>query len=441
MLRHATATIALMATAAALTPESSALRPKHYADSIIIPEHAIVVSGSKENSGSLIAFLYDTSEMHFSEPSTPRFLFLDRHGKVALGIGGYIKGTLQYDFDGAIDDGANFGTFDIPVPANPALRNQFYGNANHSTIFLSLVGKSARFGYYQMYLQTEFSGETPKSYGLKLIQAYLKVGYVTAGLANSTFVDPAAGVPVISDTGPTGEMSCKNILVRYAPRFSDHISAAMSVEVPQATMTTIPLADADASPTVEKINQRVPDIPAYVQYEWDGGQSHVRLSGLFRDLSYRDLVTQSNRFRAGWALQLSGKVKIFKPLTLFYQGSYGRGYGAYINGLGGCGYDLVQSDIPGRMTTPKAASYEFGVRYDLTSKLFLAGAYSHNRVIKTAQLGADSFRSAQYATASVFYNVFTDLQVGLEYMHGSRTNVNRERGHANRIQGLIKFSF
>lgn len=433
--------LTLILCASAAAPNASALRPKIYSDSLVVPEHTIVVSGSKENSGSLLNYLYDTSDMHFSEPSMPRFLFLDRQGKVALGIGGYIKGTLQYDFNGSIDDGANFGTFNIPVPGNPGQRNQFYGNANHSTIFLELVGKTSRFGYYQMYLQTEFSGETPKSYGLKLVQAYLKVGYVTAGLANSTFVDPAAGVPVISDTGPTGEMSCKNILVRYAPRFSDHISAAVSVEVPQATMTTIPLADADASPTVEKINQRVPDIPAYVQYEWDGGQSHVRLSGLFRDLSYRDLVTQTNCFRPGWALQLSGKVKIFKPLTLFYQGSYGRGYGAYINGLGGCGYDLVQSATAGRMITPKAASYEFGVRYDITSKLFLAGAYSHNRVIKTAQLGADSFRSAQYATASAFYNVFADLQVGLEYQYGSRTNVNRERGHANRIQGLIKFSF
>lgn len=437
MPRHASAIFALIASAAILTPESSALRPKHYADSVIIPEHAVVVSGSKENSGSLIAYLYDTSEMHFSEPSTPRFLFLDRHGKVALGIGGYIKGTLQYDFDGAIDDGANFGTFDIPVPANPALRNQFYGNANHSTIFLSLVGKTTRFGYYQMYLQTEFSGETPKSYGLKLIQAYLKVGYVTAGLANSTFVDPAAGVPVISDTGPTGETSCKNIQVRYAPRFSDHLSAALAVEVPQASVTVLPSDD----PSVEKINQRVPDIPAYVQYEWDEAQSHVRLSGLFRDLSYRDVLSGRNKFTAGWALQLSGKVKVARPLTVFYQGAYGKGYGAYINGLGGRGYDLVQAAEPGKMVAPAASSYEIGLRYDITPKFFLAGEYSETRVYKNEQLGPDAFRRMQYATISGFYNIFADLQVGLEYLYGSRTNRDGVSGHANRVQGMVKFSF
>ena len=440
MLRKATV-LSILSAAAMLSPAASALRPKQYADTLIIPENAIVVSGNKENSGSLIAYLYDTSEMHFSEPSAPRFLFLDRKGKVALGIGGYVKGTMQYDFGGTADEGAGFNTFNIPVPADPAKRNQFYGNANHSTIFLELVGKTTRFGYYQMYLQTEFSGGTPKAYGLKLIQAYLKVGYVTAGLTNSTFVDPAAAVPVISDTGPTGEMSCKNIMVRYAPRFSEHLSAAIAVEVPQTSMTMIPAAGGDAQPTVEQINQRCPDIPAYVQYEWNGSQSHVRLSGLFRDLSYRDLVTQTNRFRPGWAVELSGKVKIGKSLTAFFQGAYGRGYGAYINGLAGFGYDLVQSSTAGQMEAPRATSYEVGLRYDITPKLFLTGEYSQDRVYGTSQLGADSFRRAQYATVSAFYNVFADLQVGLEYLHGSRTNVNGLSGDANRVQGLIKFSF
>ena len=39
--------------------------------------------------------------------------------------------------------------------------------------------------------------------------------------------------------------------------------------------------------------------PAYVQYSWASG-SHVRLSGILRELSYRDNVQASNHFATGW---------------------------------------------------------------------------------------------------------------------------------------------
>ena len=338
-----------------IAPAANALQPKEYPDTVMIPERAIVLSGDHTRSGSLMAILYDSSDLHFSEPSAPRFLFLDRQGKVALGIGGYVKGTLQYDFGGSIDDGASFVTYDIPVPQNPAQRNQFYGNANHSTIFLQLVGKSKHFGYYQMYVQTNFSGDGNSGYGLKLKQAYLSVGYVTAGLANSTFVDGSVGTPTIDDQGPAGEISRKNVLLRYAPRFNDHFSGAIGVEMPSVSYTV--------NTDVEKINPRVPDIPLYVQYQWDGGKSHIRLSGLFRDMSYRDIKSGRNHFKPGWAAQLSGKTAA-GPLTFFYQGAYGRGYGAYLNDLGGNGFDLVYSTTEGKMEAPRTANFELGMRYN-----------------------------------------------------------------------------
>ncbi|MDE6322594.1 MAG: hypothetical protein K2L85_00560, partial [Paramuribaculum sp.] len=133
MLRLCLLSAALM-LAALFPSRSNALKPREMPDTFLIPERAVIATGSPEHAGALVAILYDTRDLHFTDPSSPRFLFLDREGKVALGIGGYIKGTAQYDFDGAIDDGASFITYDIPVPANPAQKEQFYGNANHSTL-------------------------------------------------------------------------------------------------------------------------------------------------------------------------------------------------------------------------------------------------------------------------------------------------------------------
>lgn len=92
--------IAAVVAVAATAPTASALKPKEYPDTLMIPKRAVVVSGDETKGGSLMAILYDTSDLHFTDPSAPRFLFLDRQGKVALGIGGYVKGTVQYDFGG-----------------------------------------------------------------------------------------------------------------------------------------------------------------------------------------------------------------------------------------------------------------------------------------------------------------------------------------------------
>ncbi len=402
-------------------------------DSIYVPVRAIVLSGDRQKASDLVGILYDKSELHFSDPNSPRFLFLDREGKVAFGIGGYFKGTVQYDFDGAIDDGASFTTYDIPVPMNPGQRNQFYGNANHSTLLLQLVGRSSRFGYYQMYIQTNFSGNGNTGYGLKLKQAYVKVGNVTAGLTNSVMIDGAAGTPTIDDEGPSGELGNKTVLVKYTPRFNANFSGGIGVEYPHADYTT------DAS--VEHINQRVPDIPLYVQYQWGGGKSHVRLSGLVRNLSYRDLIADRNRFKTGWAAQLSGMINFIPELTFYYQGAYGRGYAALFNDLSGQGFDLVHSSAPGKMAAPRTANFEVGMRCDINTKLFVAGSYSQARLYGLGYLGEDTYRYGQYVSVSGFFDIIPDVRIGLEYLHGTRTDYSGDSGHANRITGLLQYSF
>lgn len=411
----------------------SAANAQEVPDTFLIPERAVIATGSAENGRPLVGILYNPINAHFSDPRAPRFLFLDRDGKVAFGIGGYVKGTMYYDFAGSINDGPNFTTFDIPVPNNPAQRSQYNATANHSTIFLQLVGTTEKFGNYEVFIQTNFSGDGNTGYGLKLKQAYLRLGYVTAGLTRSTFVDGAAGTPTIDDEGPSGEMSANNIMLQYRPQFNKHWSGAISIEVPNASATV--------NSTVEEIKERVPDIPFYIQYAWMSGKSHVRLSGIVRNLSYRNLIEGKNKYAFGWAVQLSGLINFAPRFTFFYQGAYGRGYGRYINDLGGNGYDIVPSATPGKMITPQMMNFEVGARYDVTSKLFLATSYSQARVYDQQQIGGDAYRYGQYVSVSGFYNIVSDLTVGIEYLYGNRANLDRVHGHANRINGMLQFSF
>lgn len=411
---------------------ATALEPVENPDTFYIPKRAVVVSGDHHKGNDLVAILYDTRELHFTDPSCPRFLFLDREGKVAFGLGGYVKGSIYYDFNGENVEGPSFTPFFNSVPNSPERRQQFGGSANHSTIFLQLAGRSSRFGYYQAYIQTWFIGDGDNGYGLKLKQAYVTLGNVTAGLALSTWTDAAAGTPTVDDQGPLGESTAKNVLVRYRPTFGKHWSLGVGVEVPQVSAT---YGDGTG-----KISQRVPDIPVNVQYSW-GNNSHVRVAGLVRNMTYRDVLTGQNKFRFGWAAQLSGAIDLGYGFGTYFQGAYGQGYGRYINDLYGNGYDLIQSSTPGKMIAPKTMNFEIGAKYAPVSKFFLAAAYSQVRVYDQSALGNDAYRYGQYVTASAFYDPIEDLRIGVGYMYGTRNNYDGQRGTANRLEAMIQYSF
>ena len=103
----------------------------------------------------LIRKMYEANGQHFQDPRAPRFLFFDKEGKVALGIGGYVKGTMSVDMDG-ISDNLDFVTYDIPAPMQTDMRNQFQMDASTSRIFLKLVGADTQLGNFTVYLGSRF---------------------------------------------------------------------------------------------------------------------------------------------------------------------------------------------------------------------------------------------------------------------------------------------
>ena len=42
---------------------------------------------------------------------------------------------------------------------------------------------------------------------------------------------------------------------------------------------------------------------------------------------------------------------------------------------------------------------------------------------------------------NAFYNLTPDCSIGLEYLYGRRSNMNREDGQANRINAMIQYNF
>lgn len=396
-----------------------------------IPTRAIIVAGDKSHPDhrNNIALMYSRENLAFEDPAAPRFLFLDKKGEVALGIGGYLKAVGEYDVDGAVDNN-DFYTNMIPVPLNPAQRQRFGATAAHSTIFLKMVTRPTKVGRVIVYMQTNFTGP---SYGLRLKQAYVTVGHVTLGKARSTFADAPAMAPTVDDQGPSGQVTAKNMLVQYMSPSWNGFSFAASAELPDVSFT-------EGSQSAS-ISQRFPDIPAYIQYAWDKGSSHIRLSGIMRQLSYRNLATQSNHFVTGYGVQISA-ITFFTPdFNFFGHYTYGKGIASYVNDLADLGYDLIPSSAAGALKAPGVAGWTAGLQYNFTPKLFATASYSRAQLYDTAGMSADTYRYAQYIAANVFYNLWGDLRIGAEYLHGTRKNISGISGKANRFEAMLQYSF
>ena len=433
---------ALLAAAAMFAAEPSTEEPQPDSDSepqpaqpqlpegnVAVPERALVITGGQNGiSEGVYTVLYDTSEnTKFDDPVPPRFLLIDRKGRTAFGIGGYVEGVIGYDFMGAIDNDG-FNVNQIKVPADPAERNQLHASVNHTNIFMKLITHT-KFGVLSAYAQADFSGDG-RNFCLK--HACVQLDNFLGGLTRSTFQDALSVTPTIDYTGPAGDIESRNIQLRYTLNMTPHLSFAIAAEAPQYSFTT--------NSSCETIKQRVPDIPAYIQYRWADGKSHVRLSALLRTLSYRNTLQNKNHFVTGWAAKLSGAIKATDLLTIHYGAAYGQGYAQYVNDTTDQGFDLIY-DTDGRMIAPHQFALTTGLRLNISKKIFMTGTYSINRMYNQSHLGPDTYRRASYASANIFYTPTEDFLCGIEYLNGQRFNVNGDHASANRIQAMIRYNF
>lgn len=402
-------------------------------DTLYVPERAVVLHGDIRNvDRDVMAVFYSREDLAPNDPDAPRFLMLDKQGKIAFGVGGQLYATASYDMDGAINS-SGFATYNIAVPSNPSLRSRLGADLSHSSLFIRMVGKAKKFGMFQVYFQTNFTGDNG-GYGFKLKQAYATLGHVTVGLTNSSFVDAATQAPTVDTEGPSGQIGGKNILVRYTTPVRNGFSGAFSVEMPKMSYTL--------SDETESLSARVPDIPAYVQYSWGAGQ-HLRLAAIFRDLPYRDLKTGRNCLQPGYGVKLSTITNVdrYGIVKLFGHLAYGRGIGQYVNDLGGNGFDLVYDNAAGRMTAPETMAWTAGLSVNPTARLQFTGAFSRAEVYNLGYLGDDTYHYGQYLDVNAFYSFDSNLRIGAEYLHGWRTDYSGLTGHANRLDVLLQYSF
>lgn len=413
----------------ALTPEAIKIK------SAIDDTHVITMGDevmAKDSIGRLLNMFYIDQFRHFQDPRAPYFMFLSKNGNLALGVGGLIRIRGSFDWNGSIPING-FSPYFIPIPKDPTSMRRLSATGAGTGLFLTLLGKNSFLGNFMGFIQGDFSGNNYKDFKLK--KAYFTAGDWTVGYATSTFEDTQAKPATIDGSGPNGGNSRTNVLVRYSHTFKEKWTVAGSFEFPSSSIKSDGVYTKGCS-------DYVPDIAAFIQYQWGGGASHVRLSGLGRVLTYRDLVVGKNYNIFGWGAQFSTTIKALPQLNFYGTVTFGKGHESYTTDLASDSFDLVEDPHEkGKLYAPKAIGYVLGAQYYFTNNVFADVSLSEQRYYPKENPGDGQYKYGLYGAFNLFWDITSRFEVGMEYLAGKRMNFNGTHGCANRLSAMVMMSF
>lgn len=376
-------------------------------------------------------FYYDQYR-NYRDPRAPYFMFLSKGGNLSMGVGGVVRLRGYFDWNGSIPANG-FAPYLIPIPKDPTSMRRLSATPAGTGLFFTILGQNTKLGDFMAYFQADFSGYQNR--GFKIKKAYITVGDWTAGMATSTFEDTAAEPQTIDGAGANGVNSHTGVLVRYQHTFKKKWTVAGSLEFPESSTA------ADGVYT-KACSDYVPDVAAFGQFQWNDGSSHVRLSGLLRNLAYRDLTTEKNHNILGWATQFSTVIKVLPQMNVYGIASVGQGHESYTTDLACGSFDLIpKKDEKGVLYAPTAVGYVLGAQYYFLPNLYSNLCLSEQRYYPKDNPGDGQYKYGLYGALNLFWDITPRFEVGMEYLAGKRMNFNGTHGCANRITAMLMLSF
>ena len=391
----------------------------------------------KEHREGVIDDFQETKRCGFQQPHNPQFIFSTRNNRFSLGIGGSVVLRTSYDFNGAMGN-IDFVPYDIPMTKSYANRQRVMMDASTSRLFMKAIINSRLLGRVVVFTDMDFRGGAQFSYIPRLRSAYMQVKGFTIGRDVTTFCDLSAAPTTIDFQGPNAYNFAFNEMIRYEHSFlRRHLSVGIAAEMPSVNATY--------GEHFSEIYQRVPDGIAYVQFAWGQNRSsHIRASGVIRDMYLHDNINGKNTTKVGWGVQLSGHIDLGRWVDIYMNGVYGRGITPYIQDLTGSPYDFAYNPKnPKQMQTMPMWGWQAAAQINIIPGVFwLAGGYSDVRLEKeNGYLSDNQYHKGNYIFGNAFCNITKNFTVALEYLHGSREDMSGKKGEAHRVSIMAQYNF
>lgn len=391
----------------------------------------------KEHRDNTIDDFKETHRRGFQQAHNPQFIFATRNNSFALGIGGMVNLRTSFDFNGAMGN-IDFIPYDIPMSKSYSTRQRVMMDASTSRLFMKAIINSPMLGRIVVFTDMDFRGGAEFSYIPRLRSAYVQLKGFTVGRDVTTFCDLAAAPTTIDFQGPNAYNFAFNEMIRYEHSFlRRHLTVGIAAEMP--------VVNATYGEHFSAIYQRVPDGIAYIEFAWgENRSSHIRASGVIRDMYLHDNLRGKNTTQLGWGAQLSGHIDIGRWLDIYMNGVYGRGITPYIQDLAGAPYDFTfNPKNPQSVQTMPMWGWQAAAQINLApGRCWLTGGYSQVRLEKhNGYLTDGQYHEGDYIFGNAFCNITKNFTVALEYLHGSRKDMSGKKGSANRVSLMAQYNF
>ena len=384
----------------------------------------------------VLKVLEENAPKYFNAPGMPRFSVIGNERAFYLGIGGYIRGTASYDFGNPIPSPLYFIPSAIPMDGEGGNSTSLQFSAASSNLFFNFVALPHTENKVGAYIDFGFA-QGMGNYGFSLKAAYLTYRNLTVGYTTSLFTDGAAAAQTIDQQGPNAMTFLFNTVIDYQWPINRHWKVGAGLEMPSV--------DASYLNSTRAVNQRLPDIPVYVQYSWKEGKGWLRLSGIMRNMYYRDQVAMKTDDVVGWGVKLSGVSPLSRSLNLYSQSVFGKGISSYVQDLQGLGMDMVPvRGNGGQMEAVEVVASYLGLQYMISQKLSIASTFSEVKAFLPENyeyMDDSTYKHGIYWVNTLIYRVSPVLTTGMEYLWGSRKNRDDTVHNNSRFQLSMRVNF
>lgn len=432
---------ALMVAAGTLSSRAQETRHAHHEYS---PTIYMIASGDtmkehdpKEHRERVIDDFKETKRCGFQQAPNLQFIFSTPNNRFSLGIGGIVNLRTSFDFNGAMGN-IDFIPYDIPMTKSYNNRQRVMMDASTSRLFMKAIVNSRMLGRVVVFTDMDFRGGEEFSYIPRLRSAYVAFKGFTFGRDVTTFCDLGAAPTTVDFQGPNAYNFAFNEMIRYEHSFlRRHLTVGIAAEMP--------VVNATYGEHFSAIYQRVPDGIAYVQFAWgENRASHIRASGVIRDMYLHDNVRGKNTTQLGWGVQLSGHIDIGRWVDIYMNGVYGRGITPYIQDLTGAPYDFTfNPKNPESVQTMPMWGWQAAAEINLMpGRCWLTGGYSNVHLEKhNGYLTDNQYSRGEYIFGNAFCKVTKNFTLAVEYLHGSRKDVNGKKCTSNRVSLMAEYNF
>ncbi|MAZ86299.1 MAG: hypothetical protein CL693_01525 [Cellvibrionaceae bacterium] len=404
----------------------------------------------------------DSTDGNTAARSSPESSFLLGFSRddITVKLNGYVRTDVIYDNERTGDDDS-FVTALIPVKwkSSNGGDDQYHIGVDSSP-FTS--GKQTNMHARQTRFGIEASGDTPvglfrtrfegdffgSNSNFRIRHAYGELGGWLVGKTWSNFGSLKTLPNTLDFEGPSSQMPSRNEQIRY--RFSmadnwawDFALEDSNYEPGNVDAESCGLVNCDAN----DFSNVYPDVISNLMFDDGANFLHLALawSQLEIDATIDDGSSVFDR-----TYDVDGRGVVFGGRHLFGDSDQLQYQYTWVRGMGHLIADLAADDVAGNAvlvdegrgveeleTLAGQIAWQHWWQPNWSSTL----VYSQVVVENEDEQGPHAYHKSSYSSANLVWDVTHRVTTGVEYLYGVRTNNNGEKGRANRLQLMTRFSF